>query len=202
MKKIYLDNAATTSIDKLVLKAMFPYLEGSFGNPSSLHSWGRKAKKATEKARKSDANLLGCQVKEIIFTSCATEANNLALKGVVEATKAFDRVINPAVPRIAWVDYNKREVRDTVDTAKALREKALETRLYAVRVDTCGENIAEGGIEGDKKYWQGKGVTVEGIAVLRRMLDDDLFADKAGIFLSRMGYKLGILSFKWWRSYS
>ena len=85
---------------------------------------------------------------------------------VVKATEAFDRYIPPGVPRIALVDYNNREVRDSVATAKA-----LEGRLFGVRVDTCGENIAEGGVEGNRKYWNGKGVTIEGTRVLRIGLD-------------------------------
>lgn len=85
MKKIYLDYSATSPVDPQVVKAMLPYFANKFGNPSSLHSWGQEAKKAVEKSRQQVANLLGCLPKEIIFTSGATEANNLALKGVVEA---------------------------------------------------------------------------------------------------------------------
>ena len=85
---------------------------------------------------------------------------------VVKATEAFDKYMDPAIPRIALVDYNNREVRDTVATAQA-----LEGRLFGARVDTCGENLAEGGVEGNRKYWNGKGVTVEGTRALRIGLD-------------------------------
>jgi nicotinate phosphoribosyltransferase len=81
---------------------------------------------------------------------------------VVEATKAFDKYMDPAIPRIALVDYANKEFTDSKNTAKA-----LDGRLFGVRVDTCGENIAEGGVEGDRKYWNGKGVTVEGVGNLR-----------------------------------
>lgn len=81
MKKlIYLDNAATTSIDKNVLKAMLPFLKEKFGNPSSPHSLGQEAKDAIEKARKQVSGLINAEPEEIIFTSGGTEANNLALK--------------------------------------------------------------------------------------------------------------------------
>lgn len=80
--KIYLDYAATTPVDPQVKKAMEPYYSEKFGNPSSLHSWGREGKQSIENARDKVAKVLGCKAEEIIFTSCATESNNLALKGV------------------------------------------------------------------------------------------------------------------------
>lgn len=84
MKTIYLDNNATTPIDPEVLAEILPYLKKHFGNPSSSHPYGKAAKAGVEKARKRVANLLGCNVLEIIFTSGGSEANNLALKGVAE----------------------------------------------------------------------------------------------------------------------
>jgi cysteine desulfurase len=89
--RIYMDHAATTPLDPCVLEAMLPYLKGSFGNPSSLHFWGREARKALQEARQGVANALGCQPAEIFFTSGATEANNLAILGVSEALKAKGR---------------------------------------------------------------------------------------------------------------
>ena len=82
---IYLDYAATTPLDLRVLEEMTPYLTEVFANPSSTHSFGRKAKVALETARKKLASLLSCNPNEIIFTSGGTEANNLALKGTVKA---------------------------------------------------------------------------------------------------------------------
>ncbi len=82
MKKIYLDYAATTPVDPKVLKIIQPYFSKKYGNPSSLHTWGEEGKKAIERARGQVAGVLGCKSDEIIFTGCATESNNLALKGV------------------------------------------------------------------------------------------------------------------------
>jgi cysteine desulfurase len=87
LKKIpkYLDTASTTAVDPRVVEAMLPYFSEIFGNASSTHLYGNKAMKAVEKARTQVSDLLGVSNKEIIFTSCATEAINMALKGYVEA---------------------------------------------------------------------------------------------------------------------
>lgn len=77
--KVYLDNAATTPLDKEVLEAMMPYLAEHFGNPSSSHSFGRKTKTAIENARRTIARALNCSPAEIYFTSGGTEADNLAM---------------------------------------------------------------------------------------------------------------------------
>ena len=85
MKKIYLDYAATTPLDKEVEKAMRPYYFKMFGNPMSLHSFGREASKAVEKSRSQVADFLSAEPEEIIFTSGATESNNWALKGMTKS---------------------------------------------------------------------------------------------------------------------
>ncbi|MEZ4156876.1 MAG: cysteine desulfurase family protein [Candidatus Paceibacterota bacterium] len=89
MKKrnIYLDCAATTPVDARVLKEMQPYFSKVFGNAGSLHSFGQAASRAVFDARKKIADVLGASYKEIVFTGSATEANNLALRGVVERAK-------------------------------------------------------------------------------------------------------------------
>jgi cysteine desulfurase len=84
MKKVYLDNAATTAIHPEVISAMLEVLQNDFGNPSSTHSFGRSAKTLLESARKSIAKLLNAQASEIIFTSSATEATNWILTSVVK----------------------------------------------------------------------------------------------------------------------
>ena len=81
---IYLDYAATTPTDPRVVQAMLPYFEEFFGNPSSKHPCGKEARKAVDRARKTLAVYIGCQPDEIVFTGGASEANNLAIKGVAE----------------------------------------------------------------------------------------------------------------------
>jgi cysteine desulfurase len=85
MKKIYLDHSATTPLDSRVLDAMMPFLTQEFGNPSSLHGFGRPAKVALEAARETIAKTLGCSPGEIYFTSGGSEADNLAIRGIAEA---------------------------------------------------------------------------------------------------------------------
>jgi cysteine desulfurase len=80
---IYLDHAATTAIDPDVLEEMLPYMREAYGNPSSLHSLGQEAKYALDAARDRVAGLLDAQAREIIFTSGGTEADNLAIRGVL-----------------------------------------------------------------------------------------------------------------------
>ncbi len=89
MKKIYFDYAATTPVDPRVVKAMLPYFTEKFGNTMSLHSLGQEAKLALEESREQVANLIGVKSKEIIFTSSATESNNLALKGIALARRSL-----------------------------------------------------------------------------------------------------------------
>lgn len=84
-KRIYLDHAATTPLDEEVLAAMMPYFSDKFGNPSSLHSFGQEAGEVVEEARAIAAGFFGADQKGIIFTSGATESNNLVTKGVVRA---------------------------------------------------------------------------------------------------------------------
>lgn len=83
MERIYLDNAATTPLDPLVLEAMMPYFTSHFGNPSSIYSYGRESRMAIEKARKTVAGLLGARPSEIFFTSGGTESSNTAILAAV-----------------------------------------------------------------------------------------------------------------------
>ena len=82
MKRIYLDYAATTPTHPEVMKAMLPYFTDSFGNPSSIHSFGQEARDAIEKARNQVAALIGAKSEEIVFTGSGTEADNFAVKAI------------------------------------------------------------------------------------------------------------------------
>jgi len=83
-KRIYLDNSATTRVDDEVMQAMLPYFTEAYGNASSLHHWGQRAKQAIEEARQQVALLLNASPPEITFLSGGTEADNLAIKGIAE----------------------------------------------------------------------------------------------------------------------
>ena len=85
MEVRYFDNSATTRIKEAVLTEMFPFLSREYGNPSSLYSIGRKSKRAIEEARKRVASLINCNSEEIYFTSCGSESDNTALKGIAYA---------------------------------------------------------------------------------------------------------------------
>ncbi|MEL6182453.1 MAG: cysteine desulfurase family protein [Myxococcota bacterium] len=94
---IYLDHNATTPLLPEVVEAMLPYLRDHFGNPSSSHVFGARAHAAIEHARTQVAALLGCNPSEILFTSGGTEANNLAIRGVLEAVGARRRVVTSTI---------------------------------------------------------------------------------------------------------
>jgi len=83
-KRIYLDNAATTSLEPVVLEAMMPYLTTHFGNPSSIYSYGRESRLAIENARKSVARILNAHPSEIFFTSGGTESSNTAITAAIK----------------------------------------------------------------------------------------------------------------------
>ena len=87
MKVIYLDHSATTYVKREVLNAMIPYFNIEYGNPSSMYSIGRSAKRALEHARAQVSRALNAQQSEIIFTSCGSESDNLAIKGFAYANK-------------------------------------------------------------------------------------------------------------------
>lgn len=81
MKRIYLDHAATTPVHPEVKEKMLPFLTDNFGNPSSIHWFGREARKAVDEAREDVAKLIGANFDEVIFTAGGTEADNLAIIG-------------------------------------------------------------------------------------------------------------------------
>jgi cysteine desulfurase len=85
--QIYLDYAATTPMDQRVLNAMLPYFKDNYGNPASIHRYGQRAEGAVERARETVAAALNCLRDEIIFTSCGSESDNLALRGTAAAMR-------------------------------------------------------------------------------------------------------------------
>ena len=92
-RSVYLDHAATTAVLPEVVEAMLPYFTERFGNPSSVHAWGRAAHQGMENARRQVAGVLGCRPREVVFTSGGTEADNFAMKGVAWAYRrgAFEK---------------------------------------------------------------------------------------------------------------
>lgn len=123
---IYMDNHSTTPMDPKVLEAMLPYFIEKFGNAASRnHQFGWDAEEAVEQARKQLARLIHCDAKEIVFTSGATESNNLALKGVVEMYKEKgNHVITCAT-----------EHRAILDTCKALEKRGVTVTYLEVAKD-------------------------------------------------------------------
>jgi cysteine desulfurase len=113
---IYLDHNATTPVLPEVVEAMLPYLRDHFGNPSSGHAYGARARVAVAQAREQVAALLGCDADEVIFTSGGTEANNLAIRGVAEALERRSHIVttvieHPATARpCAWLEAHERSV--------------------------------------------------------------------------------------------
>jgi len=122
-KKVYFDYAATTPLDAEVLRKMMPYLKDKYGNPSSLHKFGREASAAIDEAREKVAKFLGCKPTEIIFTGSASESDNLAIRGLIKALKRKKRtgqtlhIITSSVEHKAVLetckDLEKEEVRVT-----------------------------------------------------------------------------------------
>lgn len=140
--KVYLDYAATTPLDERVLKKMLPYMTETFGNASSLHSYGRAALSAVDRARDEIAAYLNCSASDIYFTSGGTESDNWALRGVVNAsllpTKHVitTKIEHPAILsvckeleregcEVTYVDVNGDGIVDPADIAAAIRENTV-----------------------------------------------------------------------------
>jgi cysteine desulfurase len=91
MRRVYLDNSATTPVDGRVVEALMPYLTEKFGNPSSVHFYGQEARAAVDRARREVAALISARPNELVFLSGGTEANNLAIRGVAEQHASHGR---------------------------------------------------------------------------------------------------------------
>src|SRR5579863_1915110 len=134
VRRVYLDNNATTPVLPDVLEAMRPYFSERFGNASSIHHHGQEARAAVESARDSVAALLGCRASEIIFTSGGTESDNLAISGL---TAEGDHIITSSIEHhavlhacrhleeigseVTYVPVDGRSVVDPDDVRRALR---------------------------------------------------------------------------------
>jgi cysteine desulfurase len=148
MKLIYLDYNASTPVAPKVLDEMLPYLKDKFGNPSSTHPFGVSCRAGIEQARERMAMLLGCEASEIIFTSGATESNNMVIKGIAKAAgkgKHFitSRIEHPAVLEpcrhlerfgysVTYLAVNQYGMVDPVDLEKAITpDTSLVTIMHS-----------------------------------------------------------------------
>ena len=136
MKRVYLDYAATTPIDRAVEAEMKPYFgrppAGGFGNPNSLHSFGQEARGAVDIARERAAKALGTGFENIVFTGSATEANNLALRGILKnyKLKTANKKINPRII-VSAIEHES-----VLETAEDLKDEGAEV-IY-LKVDRNG----------------------------------------------------------------
>jgi cysteine desulfurase len=145
MRRVYLDNNATTPVLPEVLEAMRPYFSEHFGNASSIHHHGQETRGAIERARESVANLLGCRASEVVFTSGGTEADNLAIFGlaltgdhVITSTVEHSAVLNGCKHlqakgcEVTYIPVDGRGLVDPADVKRALRPNTkLITVMFA-----------------------------------------------------------------------
>src|ERR1700753_3703486 len=123
--RVYLDNAATTPLDPEVIKQMYAVMEGTYGNPSSIHGHGREARTLIERSRKTIANLLHTSPAEIFFTSSGTEADNTAIRWGLIKHDIKHAITSPL------------EQHAVIHTMEAM-EKAGQIKLSLVNVDEKG----------------------------------------------------------------
>lgn len=141
--QIYLDNAATTKMSRTAIDAMLPYMDGVYGNPSSLHSVGQKANEALVNARERIAKILGCEAREITFTSGGSEADNQAIVSAARLgeSKGKKHIVSTAFEHHAVLHtLNKLEKEGFEITLLDVHEDGLVTPAQvrdAIREDTC-----------------------------------------------------------------
>ena len=141
--RVYADNAATTRVSQVALNAMMPYFTEVYGNPSSLHSFGQEAKEALENARERVAAVLGCQAREIYFTSGGTEADNMAIRtaAALGARKGKKHIISTAFEHHAVLHTLKRLEKEgfevTLLDVKEGHNITADQVKAALREDTC-----------------------------------------------------------------
>jgi cysteine desulfurase len=157
MRRVYLDNNATTPVLPEVLEAMRPYFGERFGNASSIHHHGQQTRAAVERARESVAALLGCRAAEVVFTSGGTEADNLAVFGLV---RPGDHIITSTIEHhavlnackhlaakgceITYVPVDRRGLVDAADVKRAIRPNTkLITIMFANNETGVVQPVAE-----------------------------------------------------------
>jgi cysteine desulfurase len=149
---VYLDYAATTPVNRRVLNAMLPYFSKAYGNPSSIHRYGQKAESAVETARETVAAVLNCSPDELIFTSCGSESDNLALRGVTLAmrektganliitcraehhavSKTAEQLVSHYGFQVEWLDVDEFGVVHAETVEKAIcKDTALVSVMFA-----------------------------------------------------------------------
>lgn len=122
LRKVYMDHSATTFVDASVLERMLPFFSEKYGNPNSVHAWGREVRASVGEARSSVARLINAEPREILFTGGGSEADNLAIKGVAEVLSGKGRhVITSAIEHHA-----------VLDTVKWLGKNGFETTILPV----------------------------------------------------------------------
>lgn len=149
MEPIYLDYNATTPVHAQVVEAILPYLSECFGNPSSNHVYGFRLRRAVDEARQRVAELIGAEHEEIVFTSCGSEANNLALKGVAFASERDkSHIITSAVEHPAVVNslrfLERRGWQVTVLPVDAYGSVSPDAVAEAIRDETILTSIIHG----------------------------------------------------------
>ncbi|MEI7847904.1 MAG: cysteine desulfurase family protein [Chloroflexota bacterium] len=129
MNKIYMDYAATTPLDPRVLQVMLPFFNETFGNPSSIHRYGQQAEAAVETARETVAAVLNCTPDEVVFTSCGSESDNLALRGAALAKREQNNS--------SWIITSRAEHHAVSKTAEQL-EKFYGFQVKWLNLDKTG----------------------------------------------------------------
>jgi len=177
MNKIYLDHSATTPLDPQVLKKMQPYLTDIFGNASSLHSFGQEALKGVDWAREQLAQLFGCKFKEVVFTSGASESNNLVLRGLV---MAFRNAKKDNLNKKFHIITSKIEHPAILETCQALEKEGLVevsyigvNKLGLVEVDEVKKAIKENTILVSIMYVNNETGVIQPIREIGKMIEKE-----------------------------
>ena len=176
-RRVYLDNSATTPVDREVVEAMLPFFSEKFGNASSIHFYGQEARAAIDQARHRVADLINARPNEIVFTSGGTEANNLAIRGLIEANEKYGKhLITSAIEHsavkevcedlekrgweVTYLPVYKDGIVKIADVQRAIRETTILISVMAANneIGTIQPVGEIGGLvrklrEGGKKIW-------------------------------------------------